>query len=345
MSKSKQLLTVTTFLLLLLSFVGSVSAMETGAHTTTRQTTMFDAPNGNMINMLAPNSDVTVTQYNPDFSWASIVASVGEGWVEASALTSATNNDDDCVIPPSGPWPPCATGGDAGGDDDCVIPPSGPWPPCATGGDDDGGDDGDCVIPPSGPWPPCATGGGDDAGGGNGDAGDAGDAGGDEDCVIPPSGPWPPCATGGDADTPPPPADDPPPPPAEAPSFPESPVRPFDADEFRMFLGLFRDSLRSFQDDLVNGNTIPCSSYIGWLTLWVIDSPAYTDVPDHWYPLYFEWRVMLDEIVSLTGEIRAFCSGTIPGETEIDVTEVFIWLLIAYPRSEEMVVEANATPN
>ncbi|HFC11233.1 MAG TPA: hypothetical protein ENJ56_00210 [Anaerolineae bacterium] len=47
--------------------------------------------------------------------------------------------DSGCVIPPSGPWPDCATGGstptppppDAG---DCVIPPSGPWPDCATGG-------------------------------------------------------------------------------------------------------------------------------------------------------------------------------------------------------------------
>lgn len=77
--------------------------------------------------------------------------------------TSSGNSADGCVIPESGPWPPCATGGgsSSGNADDCVIPESGPWPPCATGGDNSGGDGGgtqECVIPESGPWPPCATG-------------------------------------------------------------------------------------------------------------------------------------------------------------------------------------------
>ena len=98
--------------------------------------------------------------------------------------SSQTPNDGsgDCIIPPSGHWPPCATGGNMNqpSDPTCVIPPSGPWPPCATGGTNQQ----NCVIPPSGPWPPCAIGGPiiqptDPA------------------CVIPPSGPWPPCATGG----------------------------------------------------------------------------------------------------------------------------------------------------
>lgn len=78
-----------------------------------------------------------------------------------------------CTIPESGPWPPCATGGDAstGGSGDCVIPASGPWPPCATGGGSGGSSgggssSGDCVIPASGPWPPCATGGGSGGSGG-----------------------------------------------------------------------------------------------------------------------------------------------------------------------------------
>ena len=65
-----------------------------------------------------------------------------------------------CVIPESGPWPPCATGGNTTpSTGECVIPPSGPWPPCATGGaSTPPASGGDCVIPPSGPWPPCATG-------------------------------------------------------------------------------------------------------------------------------------------------------------------------------------------
>ncbi|MGB1249274.1 MAG: hypothetical protein ACPG8W_01465 [Candidatus Promineifilaceae bacterium] len=81
-------------------------------------------------------------------------------------VAAADNHaDDGCVIPESGPWPPCATGGNAApapaGGNGCVIPDSGPWPPCATGGNTaptPAGNDG-CVIPTSGPWPPCATGG------------------------------------------------------------------------------------------------------------------------------------------------------------------------------------------
>ena len=83
---------------------------------------------------------------------------------------------DGCVIPESGPWPPCATGGTAaapttapaGASTGCVIPPSGPWPPCATGGGSAPATapannppapppGPGCVIPDSGPWPPCAT--------------------------------------------------------------------------------------------------------------------------------------------------------------------------------------------
>lgn len=91
-------------------------------------------------------------------------------------------------------WEECQqSGGSNSGSDDCVIPESGPWPPCATDGNDNGNDGDDCVIPESGPWPPCAT------DGGNG--GDSGGNTGGGDCVIPESGPWPPCATDGGAPT------------------------------------------------------------------------------------------------------------------------------------------------
>ncbi|MGB1250315.1 MAG: hypothetical protein ACPG8W_06760 [Candidatus Promineifilaceae bacterium] len=117
-----------------------------------------------------------------------------------------------CVIPDSGPWPPCATGGgggntggNTGGSTDCVIPPTGPWPPCATGGGGGGGGGNtggnggstECVIPSSGPWPPCATSGGGGGGGGGGAAPAPGGSNNGSGCVIPTSGPWPPCATEG----------------------------------------------------------------------------------------------------------------------------------------------------
>ncbi len=96
----------------------------------------------------------------------------------------------DCVIPPSGPWPTCATQGDTPPphlDNNCVIPASGAWPDCARNSPSPPTPttptqpNGDCVIPPSGPWPTCAT---------QGDTPPPVTP----DCVIPPIGPWPECA-------------------------------------------------------------------------------------------------------------------------------------------------------
>ena len=83
----------------------------------------------------------------------------------------AVSAETECIIPPSGPWPPCATGGSGSAPtanpNECIIPPTGPWPPCATGGGTapttpppSNNNTNGCVIPPSGPWPPCATNGG-----------------------------------------------------------------------------------------------------------------------------------------------------------------------------------------
>ena len=84
----------------------------------------------------------------------------------SDTLQHSVRDDGSCTIPPTGPWPPCATGGQAEppppDSGSCVIPPSGPWPSCATGGETEPPppDSGSCIIPPSGPWPSCATGGG-----------------------------------------------------------------------------------------------------------------------------------------------------------------------------------------
>lgn len=93
-----------------------------------------------------------------------------------------------------------AAGGSEG--EECVIPPAGPWPPCATQGGgtpsappaNSGG--GGCEIPESGPWPPCAT-----TGGGTSSPPASGGNSSGSDCVIPESGPWPPCATSGGSST------------------------------------------------------------------------------------------------------------------------------------------------
>ena len=143
----------------------------------------WDGTNWTVVADLTGNlSDIEMFDANNGFAGGSHHARLQGG------NEPPTSDDGDCIIPSSGPWPPCATGGgdapppsepptdDSG---ECVIPESGPWPPCATGGDAPA--DGDCVIPPSGPWPPCAT-----------EVAPPADL--PEGCVVPPSGPWPACA-------------------------------------------------------------------------------------------------------------------------------------------------------
>ena len=91
---------------------------------------------------------------------ATLITTV-QSTAQAAPLRQANSNS--CVIPPSGPWPACATGKTATNNNNCVIPESGPWPPCAmNGGATNGGNSGgECTIPASGPWPECARGGND----------------------------------------------------------------------------------------------------------------------------------------------------------------------------------------
>ncbi|MGB1251052.1 MAG: hypothetical protein ACPG8W_10590 [Candidatus Promineifilaceae bacterium] len=115
------------------------------------------------------------------------------GVLLASTTMVETAYAADCVIPSSGPWPPCARNGNARPNapsqngNGCVIPPTGPWPPCASNeGNTSNNQGNDCVIPSTGPWPPCAS-------SGSGNQGNSSN----NDCVIPTSGPWPPCANSG----------------------------------------------------------------------------------------------------------------------------------------------------
>ena len=90
----------------------------------------------------------------------------------AITITPNLSSAEDCIIPESGPWPPCATGGSGTpanpppASDDCVIPETGPWPPCATGSVSGGNPPPSTgagqPCPPTGKWPPgCIPNGGE----------------------------------------------------------------------------------------------------------------------------------------------------------------------------------------
>ena len=136
--------------------------------------------------------------------------------------------------------------------------------------------------------------------------------------------------------------------PVTAHTFPETPIRPFDADDFIRYLGLVRDSYRSFQSEmgLMTETKKPgdCGTFIGWTGLWILEAPGYTDIPADWQPLYTEYRSLLKQVVSVSAEIRPLCSaegGDVSGETIQAIVDFLSW---AYPRSEDMIIEANVLP-
>jgi len=136
--------------------------------------------------------------------------------------------------------------------------------------------------------------------------------------------------------------------PVSAPTFPETPIKPFDRDEFVSFVGQLRDSLRSFHSemDLMNRTHKPgdCGTFNGWIGLWILRSPGYTNVPPSFASLYREYRSLLAQVVELSQEIRNVCNaggGLVTDETLDAITEFLSW---AYPRSEQIVAEASVLP-
>lgn len=134
----------------------------------------------------------------------------------------------------------------------------------------------------------------------------------------------------------------------EAHVFPETSIRPFDPDLFTQYLGLVRDSYRSFDSEMglifETGKPGDCGTFNGWIRLWIVQAPGFTEVPPQWQSLYVEYRSMLRDIVALSNEIRQVCSGN-GGEVSLEsLIAIDIFLDWAYPRSEAMIIEANQTP-
>ncbi len=136
--------------------------------------------------------------------------------------------------------------------------------------------------------------------------------------------------------------------PVPAPVFPETPIQSFDVDTFTRYLGLVRDSFRSFNSEMglfaQTGKPGDCGTFTGWTMLWILEAPGFTDVPADWQPLYAEYRSMLSQVVNITTEIRPLCSGQggqVSPETTLSIVNFLEW---AYPRSEAMVTEAATLP-
>lgn len=130
--------------------------------------------------------------------------------------------------------------------------------------------------------------------------------------------------------------------PPTAHTFPETPIKAWNAEEFRSYLGQFRDSLRSFNSEMTifqqTGKPGDCGTFLGWTRLWIVQSPGYTNVPSQWWALYYEWRSLLKQVADLTVEVRLICGGS--GDGSVEAQPLIDFLTWAYPRTEQMVIEA-----
>jgi hypothetical protein len=168
------------------------------------------------------------------------------------------------------------------------------------------------------------------------------------DTPIPPTATTKPPATAVPATTIPPTAPPAPPTTGNAHTFPETPIESWDADQFVRYLGLVRDSFRSFNSEyqlaLTTDKAFDCGTFVGWTWLWILEAPGFTDVPAEWQPLYNEYRDQLRQIVSLTAEIRPLCNAEGGKISDESSKAILAFLLDAYPRTEQMMIEANQLP-
>jgi hypothetical protein len=108
--------------------------------------------------------------------------------------------------------------------------------------------------------------------------------------------------------TPAPTSSSPQPAPVSGHTFPETPIKPFNRDEFVGYLGQIRDSFRSYVSEMgmmtQTGKPGDCGTFNGWVGLWILQAPGYTGVPANFASIYGQYRSILRQEVNLSQEIR-----------------------------------------
>jgi hypothetical protein len=132
---------------------------------------------------------------------------------------------------------------------------------------------------------------------------------------------------------------------ASAPRFSTTPTEPFSFDTFYQALSQVEDTIGEF---VVNWGPIlreerernrgDCGAFAGWHNVWYTQAPAFTDVPQQWVPLYYEYRVIVQTIHTRTLDTQFRCNmGTgVRGTT----TSPLPYAEYAQARLGEMLIEA-----
>ncbi len=134
-----------------------------------------------------------------------------------------------------------------------------------------------------------------------------------------------------------------------APFFPQSTIMTWDVNEFakevREVDANWTQFLTYFRNAVNNGSGISCSTF---RPLWidtVVGQVAFTEVPPEWYGVYYEYRVIVNDIVLTVQPMQPPCDtsggGTITGE---QVQAILAGLENAVPRAQDLNRRVQAMP-
>lgn len=104
-----------------------------------------------------------------------------------------------------------------------------------------------------------------------------------------------------------------------APLYADTPIQPFSPDAFLAALykthQSFSDWLKYFDGVANGGATGNCNTYWSNFNQWKV-TPGFDNVPEAWYSLYYDYRVLLQQAATITMPIANVCgaSATIGGD-------------------------------
>ena len=109
----------------------------------------------------------------------------------------------------------------------------------------------------------------------------------------------------------------------QAPYFPQSTIMTWNANEFakevREVDTNWAQFLTSFKIIVSKGSTGDCSYFRGLWIDTVVGQVAFTEVPSDWYGVYYEYRVIVNDIVLAVQPLQQICDsggGTITAEQD-----------------------------
>jgi len=122
----------------------------------------------------------------------------------------------------------------------------------------------------------------------------------------------------------------------------------FEANDFRKEL----NELVKFQSDFLNymqvvvssGQTGSCRTFYNYRNEMIVSQAGYRNVPAAWYPLYYEYRLLLQEAVGGVQAITSVCDaggGTITPEQDQAIIQL---LTSVIERGQGLVARAQAIP-